>query len=224
MLNKTFYILFFLTIITNSFSATKNYTVGSGSEFLFTSAKNEKINLSIYISESSFTQLGVEYFFSTNGSLFNTSVWQQYKLGIKDSGLSLDEGYIQSSNMTKPEIMSADFLKNNPDGVEISDFFFSKESDIEKYKIGLEKIEVPAGSVVTTHYKKSRNGQNIDFWISDSAGAIGLVKLVSTGAKNKDQDYKIELQSLLKNVKAKINPKDAVPLTDKGRLFLGKVK
>jgi hypothetical protein len=214
---------YFLSLIVfiscSVFAGTKEYTVGTGSEFKFTGEKGESVNLSIYFTESSFTKLGVEYFFSTG--ILGTQVWQQYILGMNDKGLSLDAGYIQSSDMKKPEIMTKDFMDNNDHGVKVEDFFFSKESDIEKYKIGMETIEVPAGSMLTSHYQKKRDKQTVDFWISDKAGAIGLVKLVSQGTK--DQNYKIELQSLLKNVKTKIDPKSAVPLSDKGKIFFGKI-
>jgi hypothetical protein len=217
---KIFLLLTFLFSL-NAFSGTKEYIVGSGSEFKFYSEKGASASLSIYITESSFAKLGVEYFFSTGGVLGNET-WQQYIMGIADKGFSLDEGYIQSSNMLNAEIMTNEFKENNNKGVKLEDFFFSKASDIEKFKIGVESIEVPAGTLMATHYQKKRDEQIVDFWISDSAGSIGLVKLISKGVTNNNQNYKIELLSLLKNVKAKINPKKAVPLTDKGRMFLGK--
>ena len=196
-----------------------NYVVGEGSEFKMYSEKTEPVNLSIYVTESSFTKLGVEYYFAAGG-IFGVEVWQQFGLGIQDKTLSLDEGYILSNNMKKTEIMTPEFLKNNKGGVQIEDFFFSKISEIEKFKIGIEKIEVPAGHITCTHYQKMRDDQTIDFWISDKAGAMGLVKLISQGKKDKKHNYRIELQALIKNVKAKINKKEAVPLSEKGRLFL----
>jgi hypothetical protein len=206
---------------TTIFAKTKEYTVGSGSEFRFSGAPGENIRLSIYITESSFTKLGVEYFFSTGGIL-GQEVWQQFILGSSDKGLILEDGYVQSGDMKFPEMMTKDFRENNENGVKVEDFFFTKLSDIEKFKIGIETLEVPAGTVMATHYQKKRAEQIVDFWISDSAGALGLVKLISQGSKDKNQNYKIELLSLIKNVKAKINPKDAHPLSDKGKLFLGK--
>lgn len=217
---RTILLTFVLFFFTTSFAGTKEYTPGTGSEFKFTSENGEKVNLSIYITESSFSKLGVEYFFSTSG-LIQTQVWQQFIMGIADSGLSLDNGYVLSSDMKAPEIMTKEFRENNGNGVDVQDFFFSKSSEIEKFKMGVEKIEVPAGNITTTHYQKKRGDQTVDFWISDNAGAIGLVKLVSKGKPNTNHNYKIELASLLKNVKAKIKPSEAVPLTDKGRMFLG---
>lgn len=118
--------------------------------------------------------------------------------------------------------MTKAFRENNENGVQVEDFFFSKQADIDKYRIGIESIEVPAGTILSTHYQKKKDEQTVDFWIADKAGAIGLVKLISKGSKDKNHNYTIELMSLLKNVKTKINPKIAVPLTKKGEMFLGK--
>lgn len=215
---KNFLFLIFLFSY-SLLAGTREYIVGDGSEFKFLGEKGENIKLSIYFTESSFSKLGVEYFFSTDG-LLGVEVWQQYILGITDKGMSLDEGYVQSSDMRKPEIMTKEFRENNEGGVKVEDFFFTKEAEIEKLKIGMETIEVPAGTILSAHYQKKRSEQVVDFWISDKAGAIGLVKLESKGSKN--QNYKIELLSLLKNVKAKIVPKNAVALSEKGKMFLGK--
>lgn len=213
-------LLIFLIFALHSFcTLAVDYTPGSGSEFRMTSARGEKAELSIYITDSTFTRLGVEYFFSAGG-LIKTQVWQQFHLGLNGQApLSLEDGYILSDEMKNPEMMTPDFLKKRNDGVNLEDFFFNKAGDLEKLKIGEEKIEVPAGALTASHFRKKNNGQTVDFWVSDKAGAIGLVKLVSTGTKE-SQNYKIELLGLLKNVKPKIRPKDAVPLTDKGKFFL----
>lgn len=215
------YLFTFLLYPLLAIAGTKEYVVGQGSEFKFYDSKETNVNLSIYVSESSFSKLGIEYYFSTN-DLLSTQVFQQYTMGLGAKTLSLDKGYIMSSDMKKPEIMTEEFMHQNDKGVRIDDFFFSKESELEKYKIGMESVEVPAGTVLCSHYKKNRDDQVIDFWISDKAGAIGLVKLVSKSEKNPNNNYKIELQGLIKNIKAKINPNEAVPLTDMGRMFLGK--
>ena len=214
-----FLALIFTLMSFNLYAGTKEYIVGSGSEFKFSGSQGEKVSLSIYITESSFTKLGVEYFLASEG-LLGVQAWQQFIMGIGSNGLTLEQGYVQTPDMKVPEIMTKDFQMNNKNGVQVEDFFFSKESEIEKYKIGMETVEVPAGRILSTHYRKKRDKQTVDFWISDKAGSIGLVKLVSTGSA--EHDYKIELSSLLTNVKPKIVPKLAVPLTDKGRMFIGK--
>jgi hypothetical protein len=219
------FIIIFLFILSfhsvSTFSGTKEYTVGTGSEFSFIQKNADPVKLFIYFTESSFSKLGIEYYFSSSGFM-PVEAWQQFHLSISDTGLALDQGYVLSKEMSAPEIMTKEFRENNDKGVKVEDFFFSNLSEIEKYKIGTEQIEVPAGKITTTHYLKKRENQNVNFWISDKAGSVGLVKLVSDG--NANQTYTIELVSLLKNVKAKINPKIAVPLTDKGRAFLGNIK
>lgn len=205
----------------HSLAGTKSYVVGSGSDFNLINHNGSKVRLSIYVAESSFSKLGMEYYF-VGGDFSRVEVWQRFNLGIGVKSLSLDEGYVLSSEMKKPEIMTRDFMENNKKGVQIDDFMFSDEAELEKFKVGLESVEVPAGKILCSHYRKARGDQTVDFWISDKAGAIGLVKLTSNGANNKDHDFKLELLSLLKNVRPKINPKEAVPLTDKGRMFIGK--
>jgi hypothetical protein len=201
-----------------------DYVPGSGSTFKMTFNKGAEAQLSIYITESSFTRLGVEYYFSA-GDFLKTELWQQFHLALSGArpseghALTLEDGLILSDEMKRPEVMSKDFLNSKNDGVNLEDFFFKKGADLEKLKVGVEKIEVPAGSLLATHYRRVNNGQTVDFWISDKAGAIGLVKLVSVG-KTDPQNYRIELLSLLKNVKPKIDPREAVPLTEKGKAFL----
>ena len=46
------------------------------------------------------------------------------------------------------------------------------------------------------------------------------MKLISKNPKVAQQNYEIELVSLLKNVKATIDPKKTVPLTKKGKAAL----
>lgn len=202
-------IISFLVFCTfaSAMSTTKDYVIGSGSEFKYTGSNGENVKLSIYIAESTFNKLNVEYYFTTNG-LLKTENWQQYALSKSDNGLAIEQGFNLTPEMKKPQIMDREFTEANNKGVKVDDFMFNKESDIEKYKIGYETLEVPAGSIKCTHYKKSRDKQIIDFWISDDAGAIGLVKLVSDGTS--EQKYKIELTALLKNVKPKIDPKTAI--------------
>ena len=45
----------------------ETFKQGTGSRYKMVSENGATADLSIYISESSFTQLGVEYFFSTDG-------------------------------------------------------------------------------------------------------------------------------------------------------------
>ena len=49
-----------------------------------------------------------------------------------------------------------------------------------------------------------------------------MVKLVSTGGKEASHNYSLELSSLMKKVKAYIDPVQAVPLTKRGKSFLAK--
>lgn len=214
---KTFILFFFIS----TFSMAADYVVGSGNKYQFKMKQGGSAELNIYISESSFSKLGVEYHFASQG-LIQAQMWQQFIFKIIDRGpLMIESAYVKTPELPKPEALTSEYLHVNK-GVQVNDFMFTQRSEIEKFKIKNELLEVPAGEVVATHYRKKNNGQTIDFWISDEAGAIGLVKLVSSNPKNIEQEYSIELKSLIKNVKRTINPNDAVKLTDKGKSVLAK--
>jgi hypothetical protein len=216
---KIFRIFLILSFSLSTYAS--DYVAGTGSSFNLSMEKGGNANLNIIISESSFTKLGIEYHFSTSG-LLATNMWQQFVFKIIDGGpLAIEAGYVKTPELPKPEELTSEYLNVNR-GVQVNDFLFAKKEEIEKFKIGQELVEVPAGEIIATHYRKSRNGQIVDFWIADEAKPIGLVKLKSHNDDNIDHNYTIELTSLLKNVKATIDPKEAVPLTDKGKEFLAK--
>lgn len=199
-----------------------SFKVGTGSQFNLKMEKGGNADLNIYITESTFTSLSVEYFFFANLGIVQHKMWQQFQFQIKaNSPIELKNGYVKNADMTAPEKLTPDYFKVNT-GVQVNDFLFSKAEEIEKLKIGVEKIRIPAGSIKASHYRQSNNGQTVDFWISDQAKPIGLVKLISKNEKNPDHNYTIELKTLMKNVKAGIDPSAAVPLTDKGRAALAK--
>jgi hypothetical protein len=215
MKTKFLFILCFFT----SFAFAHEYKVGSGNKYDFTMKSGAKAELNIYVSESSFSKLGIEYHFISKG-LIQTQMWQQFIFKIVDKEpLAIEAGYVKTQELPSPETLTSDYLYVNK-GVQVNDFMFSKKSEIEKFKLKNELIEVAAGDVVATHYRKKNGGQTVDFWISDEAGAIGLVKLVSDNPQNPNQQYTIELKSLIKNVKPTIDPKKAVPLSEKGKSVL----
>jgi hypothetical protein len=210
-------LILFLFLIHFPLFAQDKFTPGEGAVYDFRLKDAPPSKLSIYITESSFNKLGVEYFFDASNQLFGKSMYQQYALRMTPQ-MTLTEGYIQTDTMSKPEIMTEEFMRVNS-GVQVEDFLFQKESQLEPYKVGVETVEVPAGSVKAIHYRKKRNGQIVDFWIADDAKPIGLIKLTSTGKKN-HQNYTIELINLAQGIKPKIEPKKAIPLTSEGKSLL----
>jgi hypothetical protein len=114
------------------------------------------------------------------------------------------------------------YLKGASGGLQVNDFLFSNQAQLDKDKIGVETVEIAEGSTKATHYRTSRNGQTIDYWISDDAKPMGLVMLISKNPKKPEQNYGLELVNLMENVKAKILPEKAVPLSEKGKALLAK--
>lgn len=211
------YLLLFL-ITFRSFA----FTVGSGSEFKMTSNGGQQTNLSIYFVGVKDTELDIEYYFTTN-SIFMPHMWQQFKMQRTNGPIRIKKGFVKAGfNSDVEEMGKEHFEINKGQGVELSDFLINTKADIEKYFIGNEKVEVPAGSVMSRHYRQTKNGQTIDFWISDIVKPIGLVKLVSKNPKKSSHNYTIELSSLIKNVAAGIDPKKAKPMSKETRAMFQK--
>jgi hypothetical protein len=85
--------------------------------------------------------------------------------------------------------------------------------------LGQEKLQTPAGAVTCSHFRLERSGQQLDFWVSDAARPIGLVRMVSVGKKS-NENYKLELEELLSGVAAKIDPVKAGPLSEEMKSIL----
>ena len=203
---KIFSTLFILFISTNLYAFTFNK--GDGSKFNL-KTQGQNVSLSIYIAEVSDHKMNVEFHFGSAGVL-GANMWQQFGMGLKGSGpIEVKEGYVQLGPTKKSEIMTPEMFQVN-NGVRVEDFLFNNSAGIEKDYIGDEKVEIPAGSIVAKHYRKVKNGQTIDFWIADKVKPIGLVKLISKSETVKTNNYTIELTTLLRNVKATIDPKKAV--------------
>lgn len=198
------------------------FDVGEGSQFVM-STQGQKVDLNIYIAKKSEHKMSVEFHFGTGG-LLPTSMWQQFEMELKGkSPIKITQGFIQTQPDTKPEKMPQGFFGVNQ-GVQLQDFLFNSKEMIDGDFIGDEQVEVIAGHVIAKHYRKKRDGQTVDFWISDEVKPIGLVKLTSKSTKKQSNNYEIELASLLKNVKPTIDSKQAIQMTSETKKILGKPK
>ena len=142
------------------------------------------------------------------------NMWQQFQIEKSKQGhLKISKGFIKSGIHKKPEIMTKEQFQVN-EGVQLQDFLFTKFVEIEKDYIGDEQLELPAGTLVAKHYRKVTGNQTVDYWISSEVLPIGLVKLISKSSKNSTNNYQIELNSMLRNVKPAIDPKKAIPMSN----------
>ncbi|TNF04009.1 MAG: hypothetical protein EP326_01950 [Deltaproteobacteria bacterium] len=195
------------------------YIVGNGQTYYMKSQDSMDATVSIYTASVESNSLNIEYYIQSQNSFLKQELWQQFKLEKGSTGpLKLTEGYILSDNMTKPEKMESKHLKG-ADGVQMTDFLFGSFDEINKHLINTEEVEVPAGKVKANRYKISNNGQNVEFWISTDSKPLTLLKLISTG-KKKHHNYTLMLETLIKNVKPKIKPSEAVALSKATRKIL----
>lgn len=179
------------------------------------------LDVSIYVASSNKDKVSIEYFISSRESLIPIEMWQQFEIAPSSGGPKVTKGFVQTKELKNPEALTGEYL-NGFDGVKVNDFLFSTESELNKNKIGIEEVEVPAGKDKATHYRTVTAGQTIDYWISDEAKPIGLVKLTSKHATDQKKNYSLVLTSLMKNVKPFIDPAKAVPLSDRGKSYLAK--
>jgi hypothetical protein len=201
----------------------RSFPPGQGARFELHQADGTQALVVISITEASARRLGVEYYITATGSLVPIELWQQYVLApaLNPGGtrLELIEGYILAPELQGPERVSGEYLKGF-DGVAMNDFLFAERAELERHRAGPdEKVTTPAGEVTAARYRRERSGQTVEFWISDEAKPLGLVKLVSRGSKP-EHNYTLYLVSMVRGLKPKIDPAKARPLSETGKKLL----
>jgi hypothetical protein len=216
-------LVFFISLNCFAESLSESFPAGKGATYKVQMKKDPTpILLSLYVAGTRVDSVHVEYFMETKG-IIPIQMWQQFEIAVSDkSSAKIRKGFVYTKELPKPEIIPAEYLRGAKSGIQVNDFLFSDKAELEKHKVGDEIVEISAGSTKATHYRTSSNGQTVDYWISDDAKPMGLVMLVSKSDKNEDQNYSLELTSLIENVKPKIVPEEAVSLTKKGKSFLAK--
>jgi hypothetical protein len=224
MKKKNSILLFvFFAFAVHAQNLSQSFPAGSGANYKIRMGQdNTPIHLALYVAGTRVDSVHIEYFLETKG-LLPVQMWQQFEIGVAPGkSAEIRKGYVLTKELTQPETMPEAYLKGASGGLQVNDFLFSNQAQLDKDKIGVETVEIAAGSTKATHYRTSRNGQTIDYWISDDAKPMGLVMLISKNPKKPEQNYGLELVNLMENVKAKILPEKAVPLSEKGKALLAK--
>lgn len=216
------FFFFVLSLSVHAQNLSQSFPAGSGSTYKIKMKKEPTpIFLSLYVAGTRVDSLHIEYFLETK-SLMPVQMWQQFEIEVTPKGAEVKKGYILTKELKNAEIMPAENLKGAEGGIQVNDFLFASKVELDKDKIGDEMVEIAAGATKATHYRKTNNGQTVDYWISQDAKPMGLVMLVSKSEKNEDQNYSLELTSLIENIKPKITPETAVPISEVGKRFLAK--
>ncbi|MCO4792550.1 MAG: hypothetical protein KC493_02465 [Bacteriovoracaceae bacterium] len=210
-------LLFTSSVVADDFTGL--YKVGSGQTYYMKSKDQADATVSIYTTKVEKDSLDIEYYIQSQNSFIKQELWQQFRLEKGSKGpLKLTKGYILSDNMKNPETMESKHIKG-ADGVQMTDFLFGSFDEINKHLKNTEEVEVPAGKVKAHRYSISNNGQTVEFWISVDTKPLTMLKLVSKG-KKKHHNYSLNLETLVRNVKAKIDPKKSVALSKSTRKLL----
>jgi hypothetical protein len=181
----------------------------------------DEVLVSIYVAAASERRVNIEYFIESTKGLIPVRMWQQFELALNSNGpLEVVRGFVKTKELKYPEEFQGRYLQGSTGGPQVNDFLFTSTKEIEKNKVADETIAIAAGSTKAMHYRTQSNGATIDYWISYEAKPIGLVKLISQHPSDKKQNYQLELDSLIENVRPHIDPADAKPLSDAGKALL----
>ncbi|MDE3119303.1 MAG: hypothetical protein KGL03_09855 [Nitrospirota bacterium] len=195
---------------------------GNGSRFsLESQGSTFDMNIGLVKVDAAASRAVIEVYASDQ---FSDPLWQQFMLDVKGDRPAVESGYIQVGNKA-PMILTKQYL-SGIGNLDVGMFLLS-EADLragsskDLKSLGQETITSAAGQVRCLHYRAEKGGQTLDFWASDEAKPIGLVRMVSTG-KKKEDNYRLELKELLSGIAPKIDPSKAGPLSDEMKAILTK--
>jgi hypothetical protein len=222
-MNKFLFLVVLFSVNTFAQSLSESFPAGKGASYkVRVKNSSEPIYLSLYIAGTRVDSVHIEYFMDTK-TIIPVQMWQQFEIGVNGKGpAEIRKGFVMTKELANAEIMPPEYLKGAAGGIQVNNFLFADKAQLDKDKVGEELVEIAAGSTKATHYRTTNNGQTVDYWISDDAKPMGLVMLISKSKTNPNQNYNLELVNLMENVKAKILPEKAVPLTAKGKSMLAK--
>ncbi|MBM4122802.1 MAG: DUF3108 domain-containing protein [Nitrospira sp.] len=194
---------------------------GNGSRFkMYNEGNTYDLQVGLIRVDTSAGRVVIEVFAE---SMMSDPLWQQFRLSAKGSRPTVEAGYIQVGNQAPMRL--PDTLLSGMGNLDMSFFLLSEAELLGSAKkdgpksLGQEKLQTPAGAVTCSHFRVERSGQQLDFWVSDAARPIGLVRMVSVG-KKPSENYKLELQELLSGIAAKIDPVKAGPLSEEMKAIL----
>lgn len=164
--------------------------------------------------------LEIDMRMASEGSTIPIHMVQQFHLGLRDGKIQLLKGFMKIPNISKPQELPADFLKGY-NGAQMNSFIISSKDDIEGSLVGKEKLTTAEGTFEASHYKRTSNGQTVDFWITEDPKIkpMSILKMKSSGSK-KEQNYTMKLKGLVKGYRSQINASNSEPLNAMGRMFL----
>ncbi len=195
------------------------YQIGSGATYnLALSSGNSDVTIGFV--EQTAQKLVVEIAMKSSGENdgLNATMLQQFQLGLVGGKIQILKGIMKIPMIEKPQILPAEYLEGFS-GVQVKSFLIGSSKDIDGKKVGEEAISAGGKTYQTTHYRHVENGQTIDYWISDAAKPMGLIKIESSGS-SQSQNYKMTLKNSVSGVTTQINERDAEPLNDTAKTFL----
>ena len=145
---------------------------------------------------------------------------QQFHLTMEAGKIKIAKGFMKIPNIPKPQRLPPEFLKGY-DGAQMKSFLVGSQGEIDSMKVGKEKVPTTEGVFDSTHYRRTSNGQTVEFWVTEDPKLkpLSIVQMKSKGSK-REHNYTLRLKGLVKGYKSQINPDDSEPLNAMGRMFL----
>ncbi len=207
------------------------YEVGSGNKYQLTLGKDVS-EVTIAFVESTADKVVVEIFMDskTDSSKLGVKMWQQFQLGLVKGKVGITKGILKIPQIGKSQILPAEYLQGYS-GVQMKSFLIGSAGEMSGKKIGTEKITADGKTFECTHYRQGENSQTVDYWVSDDAKPVGLVKLSSAGsgsnsgsggagASSGGMNYSMIYTGRVSGIKSQINASEAEPMNDMMKAFL----
>lgn len=197
------------SVSARAFDLAKSFPKGKGSRFELKLDGGMKTDVMIYVADSTKSAAAIEMYLSSAAMGMPLELWLLSRFGAKsEKKIELQDMFAWMKGSPAPEKIPAETVGRSK-GLQLTDFMLRDAAALGALRVEKGPIQVPAGTVQATHYRMKQNKNTIDFWISEEAAPLGLVKIDSTG----ENAFSMALVTLLSNVQAKIDPRRAVPMT-----------
>lgn len=207
------------SINANNKQTLPKYKIGSGNKYVL-NLNGDPYEVVIAFVDSTDQKTVIEVFMQAKAgsTKMDIQMWQQFHLGFVNEKINIIKGILQIPQIGKPQVLPNEYLQGGS-GVQMKSFLIGSQNEIGGKKINVEKLSMGGQTFESTHYRHVENGQTIDFWLSDDAKPIGLVKLSSAGGGS-GMNYSMNYLATVSGVKAHIKESDAEPLNDIAKSFL----
>jgi hypothetical protein len=192
------------------------FTPGNGARYQLTLGEGLESEAEIYVSEASPNIVGFEMHFKTSLLGMPIELWQQTRYEKRADGKIVPlDAFFQSKEMKRAELFELEQIRS-PEALQVGDILLQDPNAMTPLRIGQENLLTQLGLFETVHFRRSKAGHTLDYWLNPKLKPLGIVRIESRGKNT----YTLNLITLLRKMDRKINPTEASALTTEGRDLL----